>query len=720
MKKSLSSPLKCIILLTVLLSLLCGIALADQAIVKTPGGTLNMRSGPSGQEKIIEDIPNKAIVTYLGAVNDVWSKVTYKNKTGYVKTVYLNLTKAAEGKTVYADVNDYVAVRKKASDDAAILYHLSCTQPITVLEVQDEWSKVTVPGDNGETVTGYIRTERIKDQFAEPQPIEKKVSLNEAGEMRSKQQLLEHPEKKSEALITLAKGQKVTVEYIEGSWCRVRADNLYYGYVPVTTVHLLGQKAEKEISPLSTYTAVYYTCTVPSGVLKTYVEPTSKLEDVHTTISVSPDEVLNVLLKGRSSHGESWSKVEYKQQVYWVLSSNIVIGDETKTMYYNTKLPDETLCVVYAGSKGAKLYKNGSKLSDTYCTIPAGTELEGVLRPYCIGVTYKGTYGYLLYDEVTCGIAELADDATEYYYLEHLNDPTPAPTPVPTPSPIPYDPGKYITAEKARACADSALSSAYASFKASGMTVTHDQMSDSRGEDGTAFEFAYFKNGKYCYYAIVDAISGKAIYTADYTDFAQSVSFATAAPKRTEAPISGEITKSEARTISDNALRSQYAEFSSYSFVTVDNDRYVSMPGYPYPVFLLNYFTAESHVFSCILRASNGEVLYHADVADPNLTEISFATPTPAPVYESQVDIGQDAARAIADKALAGKYPTFSSTTFVRVSCRLFTESGSWETPYYLFDYYIDDFISPFEIAVHAWTGKVLYTFGSLPGEGNG
>ena len=44
---------------------------------------------------------------------------------------------------------------------------------------------------------------------------------------------------------------------------------------------------------------------------------------------------------------------------------------------------------------------------------------------------------------------------------------------------------------------------------------------------------------------------------------------------------------------------------------------------------------------------------------------------------------------------------------------------GGFETPHYQFDYFIDGQLA-YEIMVHAWTGKVLYTYGDLPGEGNG
>lgn len=58
--------------------------------VKTQnGGTLNLRQSTSTSSAILAQIPNG---TKLEAekVNDTWSKVTFKNKTGFVVSQYLS------------------------------------------------------------------------------------------------------------------------------------------------------------------------------------------------------------------------------------------------------------------------------------------------------------------------------------------------------------------------------------------------------------------------------------------------------------------------------------------------------------------------------------------------------------------------------------------------------------------------------------------------------
>ena len=59
--------------------------------VKTDnGGTLNLRAAPNkSSTAILEKIPNKTAVEAPDGLGNEWTKVIYKNKTGYVMTKYL-------------------------------------------------------------------------------------------------------------------------------------------------------------------------------------------------------------------------------------------------------------------------------------------------------------------------------------------------------------------------------------------------------------------------------------------------------------------------------------------------------------------------------------------------------------------------------------------------------------------------------------------------------
>lgn len=74
-------------------------------------GTVNMRAEPSKSAKVLAQIPYK---TTLEAeyVNNLWSKVKYNNKEGYVMTEFLSSGKAV----THADLRQIYDSLKEALD----------------------------------------------------------------------------------------------------------------------------------------------------------------------------------------------------------------------------------------------------------------------------------------------------------------------------------------------------------------------------------------------------------------------------------------------------------------------------------------------------------------------------------------------------------------------------------------------------------------------------
>lgn len=688
-------------------------ALAERAQVQTPGGWLNMRAKPDTKAAPLKRVPNHAVVTFLEQTDDTWSHISYQGVDGYVQTAFLNLTKTAEGKEIYPDGNGTVYVRKTASGNGEIIAALPLRQPLTILKVDDEWTQVSCTDTEGKKITGYILTDRIDEQYTTPQT--QVLFLKEMGITRSKQTLYEHPSKSSQTVATLPKGQPVQVWYIDGDWCQVEVDFITSGYLPTSAVTLTGEDDWETENHLLSYTATYYLCTVPSGSLPVYAEPTGKLDaDLRMTIPVDPDEKLPVVQHAYQSHGAAWAQVICNGEVHWTPTSSISVSDETDTMYYERAVPRFTRGTVYAGENGTRLYAAGSRFSKVLATIPAGTELDGDLRDSCISVNYKGQHGYVFYDEVICGLAQYVASEDNWCFWEHMDAPAPTPAPVPTPLP---DESNHISAAEARSLADAALKKAYQAKNTDKMQVNSDKVLSKRGSTDPVYEFAYFQNGKYMYNVLINAVSGKTEFTADYTGFGQTLSYATEKPKKSTA-VDGEISAAKARSLADQKLLSTYGGFDNHSYKVV-NERFENMKGYSEPVFRINYWAGEEFAYTCVVSARKGTVLYHTDMWDSANTELDWSTPTPAPVYESTVDIGKEKALSLAKAALAGKYPDFDAGAITRTDCTLHTDQGHLELPYY----YITFFVTPSEFyscAVHAYTGKILETFGMLPGEGNG
>lgn len=76
-----------------LLTFLC-LVLSSMLFAQTyrngSGGNLNLRSEPGTGSEVITSIPANAKMEVLEKTNNEWSKVTYRNHTGYVATKYLS------------------------------------------------------------------------------------------------------------------------------------------------------------------------------------------------------------------------------------------------------------------------------------------------------------------------------------------------------------------------------------------------------------------------------------------------------------------------------------------------------------------------------------------------------------------------------------------------------------------------------------------------------
>lgn len=710
---------KCVcLLLCCALLFSCAGVLAEQAKVQTPGGKLNMRVKPDTRSNLVEQIPNHATVTYLGAADEDWSKVTYKGRTGYVQTIYLNLTRLAEGKEIYPDGRGPLYIRSKASESGAIQVTVAAGNAVRVLKVEDEWTKVSYTDPDGKTIEGYVLTDRISDQYTSPQL--QHSSMNQLAVLQSNQTLYYQPGKTGEKGASLKKGQELTVVYVEGSWCYVVLDSITSGFLPVNAVELLGKEAEATESPLARYSATYYLCTVPSGQLPVYVEPTSKTDtELHRTLAVDPEQKLAVIKSAYQSHGQAWAQVVYEGNAYWTPARSIKVSKETKTAVYARPVSAFTGATVYA-KKGAKLYADGSVFSKVLCTIAEGAELEGGLRENCISVTYQGKSGYVMWDDVVCGIAMYQDAENDWQAWAHLDDPAPAPTI--TPKPIP-DTSRDLSAKDAREKADAALKAAYGVSSFSGMDVKWDKRISKQDETAFMYHFSYFKNGKYLYDVTLHAVTGKTLSTADYSDFAQTISHATAKPAGKPTAKPGELSYAQARNKADAFLGSTYGGFTTMKFSNVEVERFNKMPSYDFPVFRLNYWTADGFGFTCILKAADGSILYHTDVENAENTEISHVEITPIPAYNADRDMGRSAAQKLAENHLRGKYPQFSSVTISRVDVNFNSDKpdGYWELPYYSFTFFGSDISEFFSCVVHAYTGTILYSdYSDMPGSGNG
>ena len=277
-------------------------------------------------------------------------------------------------------------------------------------------------------------------------------------------------------------------------------------------------------------------------------------------------------------------------------------------------------------------------------------------------------------------------------------------------------------AEDLKRIGEDALRAAYPAFAPEKLTLKTDRVY----KDGvTRIEMAYFdKNGRYVYAVHVNEVSGAVIFKADYTQSDYVPPARTEEPDGpTPQPEETDIGKSAARSIADSTLAGKYADFDPSRFPIIHNTRKLVMPGIGGPLYQIDYYTGDDTGYACcMVDAHTGEVLYTSNQYNSDLTEIDYdPTPEPTPRPEGE-DMGESAARQIADGALRSSYPEFDPGQIDWVRCIYYDldSSGGWDKPYYQFDYFTADGDMAYEVMVHAYTGSILYIFGGLPGEGNG
>ncbi|MBR1710066.1 MAG: SH3 domain-containing protein [Clostridia bacterium] len=210
------------------------------------------------------------------------------------------------------------------------------------------------------------------------------------------------------------------------------------------------------------------------------------------------------------------------------------------------------------------------------------------------------------------------------------------------------------------------------------------------------------------------------------------------------------ITASKAKKIAENALK-QYSGFKASNY-TCKQETMLSCDGIAGPLYRFAYMNKKDQViYAAYVHCVTGEVLYKGDYSgfkyDQDIADLKTAPPstTQEPgyvriggqvVWDSDVttstpipgdDIGQSAARSIADRYLRAHYPRFSEMTFSKVTADYYADDpmvvGGFIEPYYIFSYYVADDLSyddqlAYCIIINAFSGDIKSVSG--PGEGAG
>ncbi|MBQ9196971.1 MAG: hypothetical protein IJ157_06970 [Clostridia bacterium] len=136
--------LRVLLPLAVLLCILTAACRAEIAWVQTPGGALNMRKTQSAKATVVANVPNHSQVE-ADEVGETWTKITYKKKSGYVKTEYLLLSSSLAGRTGYPGAEGLIAYAAPDAD-AAVAAVFNSDEALYVESVEGEWAAVSREG----------------------------------------------------------------------------------------------------------------------------------------------------------------------------------------------------------------------------------------------------------------------------------------------------------------------------------------------------------------------------------------------------------------------------------------------------------------------------------------------------------------------------------------------------------------------------------------------
>lgn len=201
----------------------------------------------------------------------------------------------------------------------------------------------------------------------------------------------------------------------------------------------------------------------------------------------------------------------------------------------------------------------------------------------------------------------------------------------------------------------------------------------------------------------------------------------TPSPKKTYEGMT-KISKNTARSIGESALENKYEAFAGPSAYRVSTTYHDNEPTqFEQPYWQFDFMAPRSDhpdldivKFTVMVHAYTQEVIYLTQGWEPDLTEIDYSTPTPAPVYSAEEmanPLSKEDALLIGESTLKSKYPEFDPSAYTLHTRYAETGSG-FDPPYWQFNYLDDRGSAEYSVYVHAYTRKVIYTCN--PGGGHG
>ena len=201
------------------------------AKVTTPEGSLNLRKKASASAAVKARIPRDEMIEVLSR-GDKWTKVSYKDKTGYVMTVFLTFVEVPQPVAAAAMTARVVTpegslnLRKKASSGAKVLRTIPRDTAVIVLEYGEKWSRVSYGAATGYVKSAFLAFDQPLEAAPQPARVKPSGALMYAA-----------PDAASAPVALLNAGDYALVWPGAGDWRQIEYDGRT-GYAPAAGLEL--------------------------------------------------------------------------------------------------------------------------------------------------------------------------------------------------------------------------------------------------------------------------------------------------------------------------------------------------------------------------------------------------------------------------------------------------------------------------------------------------
>lgn len=320
------------------------------AKVKTSGGALNIRSGPSSSYSTKGSVPNGQTVTVKGTSGS-WTLIEYRGTTGYVSSSYLEYSSvtatpvktttpsprptATPAPSKYATVKTggaSLTMRSGPGTGYSSVTSIPNGKTVTVLSVSGSWTRVSWNGKTGYVSSSYlIPADAPVTETPTVRPTATAAPSGQTARVKTTGGTLNMRSGAStSAPVVLKLPNNAVVQVItKGSWCRViyngttgYVSSSYLVFDPVTTATPV-----PTFSPVPTATPSPTTGPAISAIGTAVINTTGTSLNLRKSASESA-EILAYIPKGTTvyvySYSQSWCYIRYNDHYGYGMTKYLI------------------------------------------------------------------------------------------------------------------------------------------------------------------------------------------------------------------------------------------------------------------------------------------------------------------------------------------------------------------------------------------------------------